>query len=59
MLIDGNNILKGVREELCALLVPGIVDECEIMTTDTHVVNTVSGKNPVGLKVTPDQIRPF
>ncbi len=59
VLFDGNNIHRGVREELCALLVPGMVDECEIMTTDTHVVNTVSGKNPVGLKVTPDQIRPF
>lgn len=55
ILIDGNNMAQGVREyirdEVCAL-----VDEAEIMTTDTHVVNTISGKNPVGLRISPDEL---
>lgn len=29
------------------------------MTTDTHVVNTVSGKNQVGLRVPVDEFYPF
>ncbi|HPY59981.1 MAG TPA: DUF2070 family protein, partial [Methanospirillum sp.] len=49
ILIDGNNMAPGVRDyirdEVCAL-----VDDAEVMTTDTHVVNTTSGKNPVGLQ---------
>ncbi len=58
VLIDGNNILAGVRELLrdCALT---LVDEAEIMTTDSHVVNTLSGKNPVGFNVSADQIIPY
>ncbi len=55
ILIDGNNMAPGVREyirdEVCAL-----VDEAEVMTTDTHVVNTISGKNPVGLRISPDDL---
>ncbi len=47
ILFDGNNIQKGVREEIRDA-VKDLVDESEIMTTDTHVVNTVSGKNPIG-----------
>ena len=29
----------------------GLVDDAEIMTTDSHVVNTITGKNPVGMNV--------
>ena len=58
VLIDGNNVAQGVRERLrgVALL---HVDEAEIMTTDTHTVNTVSGKNPVGYAVPADEIVPY
>jgi putative membrane protein len=39
-----------VREKLRDHLLT-LVDEAELMTTDSHVVNTVTGKNPVGLHV--------
>jgi putative membrane protein len=32
------------------------VDEAEVMTTDSHVVNTISGKNPVGLQISPEDL---
>ena len=50
VLIDGNNMDIGVREALRDLVLC-VVDEAEIMTTDTHVVNTISGKNPVGYHI--------
>ena len=28
-----------------------LVDHAEVMTTDSHVVNTITGKNPVGMHV--------
>jgi len=58
VLIDGNNVLAGVREVLREYVLT-LVDEAEIMTTDSHVVNTVSGKNPVGFNVPPDHIIPY
>ncbi|NYT06771.1 MAG: DUF2070 family protein [Methanomicrobiales archaeon] len=58
ILIDGNNVLAGVREVLRNHALT-MVDEAEIMTTDSHVVNTVSGKNPVGYNVAADQIVPY
>jgi putative membrane protein len=45
IVIDGNNMMQGLREELIG---PLPVDEAEVMTTDTHVVNTLSGANYVG-----------
>jgi putative membrane protein len=44
-LVDGNNMDPGVREVLLAAI-DG--DEAEVMTTDTHVVNTVEATNQVG-----------
>ncbi len=44
-LVDGNNMDPGVREELLAVV---DADEAEVMTTDTHVVNTVEATNQVG-----------
>lgn len=58
ILLDGNNLLPGVREEVRAVLLER-VDECEILTTDTHVVNTLSGWNPIGLAVPASAILPF
>ena len=57
VLIDGNNMAHGVREALVARCL-ALVDEVEIMTTDSHVVNTVTGNNPVGMKVPVDEIAP-
>ena len=58
VLVDGNNMAPGVRERLLEVVL-GYVDEAEIMTTDTHTVNTISGKNPVGYVVPVDAIAPY
>ncbi|GAB6284528.1 MAG: DUF2070 family protein [Methanoregula sp.] len=50
VLIDGNNMAAGVREKMLDQILTR-VDACEVMTTDTHVVNTITGKNPVGLAI--------
>lgn len=57
ILFDGNNIEQGVREEIRNKILD-IVDECELMTTDTHVVNTMSGKNPVGYRISVEDMMP-
>jgi putative membrane protein len=57
ILFDGNNIEQGVREEIRNKILD-IVDECELMTTDTHVVNTMSGKNPVGYRIGVEDMLP-
>jgi putative membrane protein len=46
ILIDGNNLQGGLRERIIES-VEG-VDLVEVMTTDTHVVNTVESENKVG-----------
>ena len=59
VLFDGNNVEAGVREILRdAVLAEGFT-ECEILTTDSHVVNSMSGRNPVGLEVDSAEIVPF
>jgi putative membrane protein len=47
-LIDGNNLLVGLRAEILAAVRP-ILEDAEVMTTDNHVVHEVDGSiNPVG-----------
>jgi len=46
VLVDGNNMEPGLRERVLAA-VDG-VDLVEVMTSDTHVVNTVEAENQVG-----------
>ncbi len=58
ILIDGNNMAGGAREEIRDEVLT-MVDDAEIMTTDTHVVNTISGKNPVGMRVPPAALMPY
>jgi len=58
ILLDGNNMAPGVREQLLEP-VKGLVDEAEVMTTDSHVVNTISGKNPVGQNVPVSEFAPL
>jgi len=58
ILIDGNNMAAGVREFLLEKVLT-LVDDAEIMTTDSHVVNTITGKNPVGMNVKADEFLPF
>jgi len=56
--IDGNNMIRGLREEILAAI-KDLVDDAEVLTTDTHIVNAVStierGYHPVG--ETMDHIR--
>jgi len=55
LLADGNNMAQGMRDIIRNRMLT-YVDEAEVMTTDSHVVNTVSGKNPIGGKVTAEDI---
>lgn len=57
ILIDGNNVAAGTREILMEQALT-LVDHAEIMTTDSHVVNTITGKNPVGMAVSAREIVP-
>jgi len=58
ILIDGNNMAEGMREVLLEEVLK-IVDHAEVMTTDSHVVNTITGKNPVGLHVGAPEFLPL
>jgi len=58
VLIDGNNMAEGVRDTLLAGILT-LADHAEVMTTDSHVVNTITGKNPVGMKVPVSEFLPF
>jgi len=58
VLFDGNNMAAGVREILLEKILT-LVDAAEVMTTDSHVVNTITGKNPVGMEVPVDQFLPL
>ncbi len=55
VLLDGNNMVSGLREDIRQEVLK-FVDDVEIMTTDTHVVNTISGKNPVGMQINSDLV---
>jgi predicted neutral ceramidase superfamily lipid hydrolase len=50
--IDGNNMITGLREKILAALTEIGINESEVFTTDTHVVNAVvlnaRGYHPVG-----------
>lgn len=49
--LDGNNMVKGLREQVREVVM-SVVEEAEVLATDTHVVNGVSlierGYHPVG-----------
>ena len=52
VVIDGNNMVSGLREKVLSALQSVGVDEGEVFTTDTHAVNAVvlnkRGYHPVG-----------
>lgn len=58
ILIDGNNMAAGVREKLLNPILT-VVDYAEVMTTDSHVVNTITGKNPVGMHIQVEEFLPY
>jgi putative membrane protein len=57
VLFDGNNMVSGMREQIRTQLLT-FVDDCEIMTTDTHSVNTLNSKNPIGYRTPLDEFLP-
>ncbi len=57
VLLDGNNLLEGLRERLVQAL-GGVVDDAEVLTTDNHVVHEVDGGiNPIGERIAFDLLR--
>ena len=54
VLIDGNNMEPGLRERIVDAVDP--VEKMEVMTTDTHVVNTVESVNQVGEAIDTDEL---
>jgi putative membrane protein len=54
VLVDGNNMEPGVREQVVDAV--NGVDTLEVMTTDTHVVNTVDAENQVGDEIDPQKL---
>ena len=51
ILLDSNNMVIGYRERIIGLVKELGLDEAEVMTSDTHFVNALSGgHNPVGNK---------
>ncbi|WP_311171261.1 DUF2070 family protein [Halobellus ordinarius] len=58
VLVDGNNMEPGLRGELVeAMADDGPVDAAEVMTTDTHIVNSVEADNQVGAAIDRDDLR--
>jgi putative membrane protein len=53
ILLDANNMIIGFREKIIKSVKTEVDLDCvEVMTTDTHYVNTLSGgHNPVGSKM--------
>ena len=57
ILLDANNMVLGYREKIVDAVQALGIDEAEVMTTDTHYVNTLSGgHNPIGAKGKQDEI---
>ncbi len=51
VVIDGNNMISGLREKILAALTSVGFDESEVFTTDTHAVTVITGRrgyHPVG-----------
>ena len=57
ILFDANNMEIGFRQEIIDSVKNLDIDEIEVMTTDTHTVNTLSrGYNPIGIAKRPEII---
>ncbi|WP_248897900.1 DUF2070 family protein [Haloplanus halobius] len=55
ILVDGNNMVPGLRGRIVdAVTTDSDIDVAEVMTTDTHIVNTVEADNQVGAAIDHD-----
>jgi len=51
IILDANNMVIGFRDEILKAVTESGVDSAEVMTTDTHYVNNLSGgHNPLGTR---------
>lgn len=61
--VDGNNMISGLREELVSTLKQAGFEEAEVATSDTHIVNGLSisprGYYPIGERVDPTSTRDY
>ncbi|WP_323675147.1 DUF2070 family protein [Halorubellus sp. PRR65] len=55
VLVDGNNMEPGLRERILKAL-GDRVEDAEVMTTDTHIVNQVEASNQVGESIDQDAL---
>jgi len=55
LVVDGNNMVPGLRERVVEAVRATGVDECEVLTSDTHMVtaigSTTKGYYPVGARM--------
>lgn len=55
VIVDGNNMRSGLRERIIDALKSQGVDEAEVLTSDTHVVNAIGatsrGYHPIGERI--------
>ncbi|PSP39615.1 DUF2070 domain-containing protein [Halobacteriales archaeon QH_7_65_31] len=56
VLVDGNNMEPGLRDSIVETL-ESHVDLAEVLTTDTHIVNTVEASNQVGERMDGEELR--
>jgi putative membrane protein len=58
VVIDGNNIVAGLRDKIRKAVLDLGFSECEIMTTDTHTVDGISleSSNMVGINLPEEEI---
>ena len=54
ILFDGNNMDPGLREDMLDTL--DSVDRAEVMTSDTHIVNSVEAENQIGDGLPEDEL---
>jgi len=58
--IDGNNMIKGVRENILEAIAKLGINDGEIFTTDTHVVNAIGpsrrGYYPIGERIDQEKL---
>jgi putative membrane protein len=52
VIFDANNMMAGLREDIIAAVKKEGFDEVEVMTTDSHCVNSIRGvENPLGMHI--------
>jgi putative membrane protein len=60
VVVDGNNMVSGLRERIVSAVKGLGVDEAEVMTSDTHLVNAIGatekGYFPIGERTDPEGV---